>query len=194
MRLGRIRRRSKPIKTPVAVLAPKWPNRYQRQHRQFEYASTLRAMNVFAIAMRTCRHGTSPLRRIPIRDRKLRSLNIGTRCGIALAPFGRPPHLACPHVQMVGQRGRERLPSPQPWLRGPLSLPSPFASNFMHRATPKLFSFAHSRKFLSAIRATRSAASGYSPLKHPRRASLFAPAGPRKRSKSGRCANLNRIH
>jgi hypothetical protein len=61
LRLDRIRIRSEPIKPSVAVLAPKWPYRYQRQHRQFEYSSTLRAMNVFAVAMRTCRHGTSPL-------------------------------------------------------------------------------------------------------------------------------------
>ena len=122
VRLDRIRSRSKPIKPPVAFLAPKWPYRYQCQHRQFEYASTLRTVNVFAVAMRAYhRHGTSPLSTIPIRNRKLRSSTAGTQCGIALARFSRPPHLAGPHVQIAGRQGREKTPSPQPWLQGSLS-------------------------------------------------------------------------
>jgi hypothetical protein len=40
------------------------------------------------------------------------------------------------------------MPRPQPWLQGPLCLPSPFAQDFTHRAKLKLFSFAHLRKYV----------------------------------------------
>src|ERR1700733_1304046 len=63
------------------------------------------------------------------------------------------------HLQFVGRRGREKLPNPQPWLPGPLSLLSPFAGNSMHRPKPKLFSFAHSCKFPTVVCPTRATAS-----------------------------------
>jgi hypothetical protein len=173
MRLHRTRGGSKPVKTPVARLAPKWSYRYQRQHGQFEYTFTLGAMNVSAVAMRTCRHGGSPLRSSPIRDRKLPSLNIGTQCGFALAHIDRPPLLDHHHVQIVGRRGREKVPSPQPWLQGALSLLSPFVRHSRSGPKPKLSSFAHHCKCSSSIRATRATASNDDPREHSRRARLL---------------------
>jgi hypothetical protein len=72
-----------------------------------------------------CGHttGTVLLLRVPFQPlTEHHSSNLGTRCEIALAYFARPTHLADPRVQLEGWREREKVPSPQPWLQGALSL------------------------------------------------------------------------
>src|SRR5580704_531268 len=70
-------------------------------------------MDVFAVAMRTLRrHGSSPVKSITIRDRKLLSLSVGMHYGIAPAQFRRAAHLDGPRVPIAGQRERESTPPP----------------------------------------------------------------------------------
>jgi hypothetical protein len=45
------------------------------------------------------------------------------------------------------RRGRRRVPSPQPWLRGSVALTSPFARDFISCAKSRLFGFAHLSEF-----------------------------------------------
>jgi hypothetical protein len=162
MRLDRIRIRSKRIKPPVAVLAPKWPYRYQRQHRQFEYSSTLRAMNAFAVAMRTCRHGTSPLRPIPLRDRTLPSI-----CGKARKrEITRPPALvAGSSLPSLAIRARFYV-----WSQTETVLFCTLLQIFsIDLRNPR-------HRFTAPLEQPHRA-------RHYHRARLFAPPTPRKRSK-----------
>jgi hypothetical protein len=156
VRLDRIRSRSKPIKPSIAVLAPKWLYRHQRQHGQFEDASTLRPMDVFAVAMRTCRHGTSPLRPLRIRDRKLLSLNVGIRCGIALAPI-RPATASRLSPRSNCGKARKREITQPPALVARSSLTSlAIRARFYAESPPETVLFCTLLQILRSAPATRA--------------------------------------